>query len=128
LGHDEDSGMSEAVSEAAARLERAVGRLAEVAARPRPAESVPPARLAELAGRLDGTLLRLRAALAELDEADGDADSEGGLPPGPGVTEPDAAPRPAEPAAPTEPAADAVADEDGLPATPQPTPHTDQER
>ncbi|MDB5370638.1 MAG: hypothetical protein JWP20_2196 [Roseomonas sp.] len=64
--------MSEAVSEAAARLERAVGRLAEALAAPRPSGGIPPERIAELAGRLDNTLARLRGALAELDGADGD--------------------------------------------------------
>ena len=67
--------MSDAVSEAAARLERAVGRLAELAARPRPAEGIPPARVAELAGRLDGTLSRLRTALADLDAAEAAEDA-----------------------------------------------------
>jgi hypothetical protein len=79
--------MSEAVSEAAARLERAVGRLAEVLAKPHapgdgvgsPVLGIAPERVAELAGRLDNSLARLRDALAELDGADSgphDADGE----------------------------------------------------
>jgi uncharacterized membrane protein YccC len=65
--------MSEAVSEAAARLERAVGRLAEALAQPRPEQGIPPAQVAELAARLDNTLARLRGALAELDGAEAEA-------------------------------------------------------
>ncbi len=59
--------MSEALSEAAARLERAVDRLAGALARPRPEPGIPPEQLAGLSDRLDNTLARLRGALAELD-------------------------------------------------------------
>lgn len=108
--------MSDAVSEAAARLERAVGRLAEVAARPRAPEGVPPARLAELAGRLDGTLVRLRAALAELDEADE-------------AQAPDEAPDETLDIAEDEPADAEAVEPAAVPATvPHPTPQNDQER
>jgi hypothetical protein len=61
--------MSEAVGEAAARLERAVDRLAEILAQPRPASGIPPEQVAALSARLDNTLARLRGALAELDSA-----------------------------------------------------------
>lgn len=62
--------MGDAVSEAAARLERAVERLAAALTRPRAPEGVAPERLAELSGRLDATLLRLRGALAELEASE----------------------------------------------------------
>ncbi|WP_159997339.1 hypothetical protein [Roseomonas sp. 18066] len=66
---------SDAVSEATARLERAVGRLATVLARqPSPAEAaaagVPPEAVAALSLRLDDTLARLRGALAEIEGAE----------------------------------------------------------
>lgn len=69
--------MSEAVSEAAARLERAVDRLAEALARPRPEPGIPPEAVAALSARLDNTLARLRGALAELDSP---LDSQAGSP------------------------------------------------
>jgi hypothetical protein len=59
---------------ALAKLEAAVERLAEAAARPRPeavnfegvpADSVPRAAVAAIADRLDETIARLRAALGE---------------------------------------------------------------
>ncbi|MBC9209934.1 hypothetical protein IBL26_24075 [Roseomonas aerophila] len=62
--------MSEAVSEAAARLERAVDRLAQAMAQPRPEQGIPPDQVASLASRLDNTLARLRGALAELEGGD----------------------------------------------------------
>jgi uncharacterized membrane protein YccC len=69
--------MSEAVSEAAARLERAVGRLAQALAQPRPEQGILPGQVAELASRLDNTLARLRGALAELEGADAVPHAEG---------------------------------------------------
>jgi hypothetical protein len=71
--------MNEAVSEAAARLERAVGRLAEAVARPRPPAEppapagIPPEQVAALAGRLDMSLAKLRGVLAELEAPEPDA-------------------------------------------------------
>lgn len=61
------------VAQAAARLEAAVERLAEIAARaPRPAadgsgggDGVPRAAVAAIADKLDATVARLRAALGE---------------------------------------------------------------
>jgi hypothetical protein len=101
--------MNEAVSEAAARLERAVGRLAEAVARPRPpAESPAPAgipaeQVAALAGRLDVSLAKLRGVLAELE-----------------APEPDAGELHME---------GAVVEEDGPPAAPAPTvAHPEEER
>jgi hypothetical protein len=69
---DEGGSMSDAVGEAAARLEQAVERLATAMARPRAPEGVPPERLAELSGRLDATLQRLRTALMEIESAESD--------------------------------------------------------
>jgi len=63
--------MSDAVSEAAARLERAVERLAAaLAARPSPQAGVPPETVAALSARLDDTLARLRGALADMEGAE----------------------------------------------------------
>jgi hypothetical protein len=58
------------VAEAAMRLEAAVERLAEIAARPRPPQpsaegGVPRAAVAAIADKLDATVARLRAALGE---------------------------------------------------------------
>jgi hypothetical protein len=59
------------VALAAMRLEEAVERLAEIAARPRPAPAaaegggVPRAAVAAIADKLDATVARLRAALGE---------------------------------------------------------------
>jgi hypothetical protein len=64
--------MSDAVGEAAARLERAVERLAAALARPRAPEGVSAERLADLSGRLDTTLQRLRTALMEIESAESD--------------------------------------------------------
>ena len=53
---------------ALARLEAAVERLAQAAARPRgdtPADMVPRAHVAAIADRLDETIARLRSALGE---------------------------------------------------------------
>ena len=54
---------------AAARLEAAVERLAEVLVRPQPpaddGDTVPRAEVAAMAERLDATIARLRAALAD---------------------------------------------------------------
>jgi hypothetical protein len=69
--------MSEAVSEATARLERAVGRLADALAQPRPEQGILPGQVADLASRLDNTLARLRGALAELEGADAVPHAEG---------------------------------------------------
>ena len=77
-----ESMSSDAVSEATARLERAVGRLAMVLARqPAPAETagpavpggVPPEAVAALSARLAETLVRLRGALAEIEGAESTA-------------------------------------------------------
>jgi hypothetical protein len=66
--------MTDSLTEATARLEVAVERLASAAGRARPA-GVPPEELAELSRRLDATLVRLKAALRE----DGDLpDDEAG--------------------------------------------------
>ncbi|MDQ1078813.1 hypothetical protein [Pseudoroseomonas cervicalis] len=64
--------MSDAVSEAATRLEQAVERLAAALARPVPPgaaqpQGVPPEAVAALSARLDDTLARLRTALAEVE-------------------------------------------------------------
>lgn len=62
-------GARDPVAAAAARLEAAVERLAENLSRPRAlaedAEAVPRAEVAAMAERLDATIARLRAALAE---------------------------------------------------------------
>jgi hypothetical protein len=101
-------GMNEAVSEAAARLERAVGRLADLVARPRPAPGIPPEQVAALAGRLDVSLAKLRGALAELDASE---DAE------------------ALEAEPRDHPEGTMVDEDGLPADPSPSPvHPEEER
>ncbi|MCQ4158454.1 hypothetical protein NON00_00740 [Roseomonas sp. GC11] len=68
--------MSDAVSEAATRLERAVEKLAAALARPAPAAGVPPEAVAALSARLDETLSRLRLALAEVEAADSEATAE----------------------------------------------------
>ena len=103
--------MSESVSEAAARLERAVDRLAESLARPRPAPGIPPEQVLNLAARLDNTLARLRGALAELDAAEAP----------PPAAELSALPEPG-----TLPGTEAAAD--GTAAAPPPTPDLDEER
>ncbi|MFB9970174.1 hypothetical protein ACFFMP_09145 [Pseudoroseomonas cervicalis] len=65
--------MSDAVSEAATRLEQAVDRLAAALARPvspgvpQGPAGVPPEAVAALSARLDDTLARLRTALAEVE-------------------------------------------------------------
>ncbi|MFC3126232.1 hypothetical protein ACFOD4_14285 [Pseudoroseomonas globiformis] len=60
--------MSDAVSEAAIRLERAVERLSTVlASRPSAVPGVPVEGVAALSARLDETLSRLRSAVAELE-------------------------------------------------------------
>jgi hypothetical protein len=99
-----EDGMNEAVSEAAARLERAVGRLAEAVAKPRPPAGIPPEQVTALAGRLDVSLARLRAALAELDAPEADLAEDA----------PEAAPQ------------DLAVDEDGLPAVPAANPHHEE--
>jgi len=55
------------VTQAAARLEAAVERLAEALSRPRPdvEDMVPRAEVAAIAERLDATIARLRGAIAE---------------------------------------------------------------
>ncbi|MCI0754044.1 hypothetical protein [Teichococcus vastitatis] len=70
--------MSDAVSEAASRLERAVERLAAaLAANPAGASGVSAESVAALSTRLDDTLERLRGALAELEGAEpGDEPAE----------------------------------------------------
>jgi hypothetical protein len=104
--------MNEAVSEAAARLERAVGRLAEVVAKPRPAAEpapagVPPEQVAALAERLDVSLSKLRGVLAELEAPEMDA------------PEPEA----------QDLSTEAVLGEDGLPSNPMPpAAHPEEER
>ena len=66
-----NDGVTDPVASAAARLEAAVERLAVAVARPRPqhlaedADAVPRAEVAAMAERLDATIARLRAALAE---------------------------------------------------------------
>lgn len=90
--------MSEAVSEAAARLERAVGRLAEIVAKPRPAAEpampagVPLEQVAALAQRLDVSLTKLRGVLAELDAPEAAQPEAGGLPAEPVAVEEDGLP------------------------------------
>lgn len=78
--------MSDAVDQAAARLERAVERLAAVLGRLETAAGappgVPPEALAALSARLDDALLRLRGALAEVEGAEAPAE-----PAGPGLDE-----------------------------------------
>ncbi|MFC7552097.1 hypothetical protein ACFQU7_07315 [Pseudoroseomonas wenyumeiae] len=111
--------MNEAVSEAAARLERAVGRLAEAVAKPRPVAEpagpagVPPEQVAALAQRLDVSLAKLRGVLAELDAPEAEA-------PEPEASRPEGADLPAEPVA---------VEEDGLPSHAQPpAAHPEEER
>ncbi|KAA2214895.1 hypothetical protein [Teichococcus oryzae] len=63
--------MSDAVSEAAIRLERAVERLAaSLAARQSAAPGVPAEAVAALSARLDETLERLRGALSDVEGAE----------------------------------------------------------
>jgi hypothetical protein len=66
-GTRSDSAGSDPTGRALARLEAAVERLADAAARPRPAagEGVSRAAVAAIADRLDETIARLRAALGE---------------------------------------------------------------
>ncbi|MBO1077023.1 hypothetical protein [Roseomonas marmotae] len=85
--------MSEAVSEAAARLERAVGRLAEALAKPRPQPQagIPAEQVEALASRLDISLAKLRAALVELDAPEPEPhdpmlEEDEGVPPAPPAT------------------------------------------
>jgi hypothetical protein len=106
--------MNEAVSEAAARLERAVGRLAEAVAKPRRAAEpaapagIPPQQVAALAGRLDVSLAKLRGVLAELDAPEAES------------AEPESGYASAEPVA---------VEEDGLPSKPvPPAAHPEEER
>lgn len=76
--------MSDAVSEAATRLEQAVERLAAaLAARQVPAAGVPPETVAALSVRLDETLSRLRGALAELEGAEPAEEEDAAADPGP---------------------------------------------
>ncbi len=83
--------MSDVVGEAAARLEQAVEKLAAALSRPRAQpEGIPPERPAELSGRLDSTLARLRGALAELETADQAAPDP--VPGGESPDEPDSLP------------------------------------
>jgi len=71
-GMREDLGGSDPTGRALSRLEAAVERLAEAAAKPRldtitteSGEMVPRAAVAAIADRLDETIARLRAALGE---------------------------------------------------------------
>ncbi|HEY8612537.1 MAG TPA: hypothetical protein VIL69_14770 [Roseomonas sp.] len=83
--------MSDSLAEAAARLEAAVERLAQVAARmprgtPAPA-GVPVEEVAALSARLEATIARLRAALpegAEMPEGEDIAMPDEGEEPGDG--------------------------------------------
>src|SRR5690349_8907788 len=66
----EGGSMSDAVGEAATRLEQAVERLVAVLASRPPAAGVPAESVAALSARLDETLSRLRNAVAELEGQD----------------------------------------------------------